>query len=226
MDSQDHGSSRDMLASLIRKGRPRVALDVDGVLAHTYHTMIDEWNREKGSSYQFKDMKEYDEMRSNFGMALDDFVRIYTMAWADKWVDIKPSVSEAQLRPLVDHFEVDIVSSRPAELVAPLQKWMSANFPSMTFNIVRASAKGKFDLDYDIYIDDGNPLADRFVEDGGKAGKRLILISAPFNENRGYDRHEGITVARDLGVAIGMLTSTAVAERAGDAQKVAEKSRD
>ncbi len=204
----------------------RVALDVDGTLAQSYEQMIAQWNREKNTNFTINDATT-DNFGRIIGMTPEDFRRHYNAAWTENWREISASATAGEMRRFMASMEVDLVTSRPPETLEGLNNWLSLKFPGIKFNIVISGPKAKFGLDYDVYIEDGDTLAEAFVENAGKTKKRLLLVSAFCNRERDYERYEGITRVESLSEAIGLLLSdsTARSPRAEGAGPKARQAR-
>jgi 5'(3')-deoxyribonucleotidase len=195
------------LGSLIRN-KLRVALDVDGTLAYSYEQIVAQWNDINYTHYTVNDARANDFL-SIMGMTQWDFKDQYELAWRINWRKIGAAVGEMELKRLVERFEVDLVTNRPRETLEGLTSWLELKFPDIKFNVVLASPREKFGGGYDIYIEDGDSLADIFVENSGKTEKRLFLVDAFCNRHRDYENHEGIKRVDSLGAAIGLLLKEA-----------------
>lgn len=187
------------------EAKPRLGLDVDGVLALLHQSIVDEWNRAKGTHYTVEDIDEWNLWDATIDMPKEKFFEMYHSLWNDKWKEIKPSVTDEELIKLLEHYDVDLVTHRGNGTVKSLESWLKLYYPNIKFNIVAVdSPEEKLKLPYDIYVDDGNPLADAMAHVRDKH-KLLFLIESPWNRGKGYEQKNNIIISKSLGDAIDML---------------------
>lgn len=211
-------SARDLLSKIKRASngkKIKIALDVDGVLANSQQAILDAWNEETGARHTLTEWNDWDLRKNALGLSGRKFVELYDKVWMTESERIAPTISEAYLMRLLSKFNVDIVTARPEAHRGDLDAWLRRNFPQVPLNVVlsestlhggQGKARSKFYLDYNVYIDDGNPLAEDMTKHSAGTGKLLLLIAAPWNENKGYESCDNIIAMGNLRAAIDMLS--------------------
>ncbi len=158
----------------------RVALDVDQVLVNAFEAAMQLINETRGEHHTMTELTDYPRKGGTiFGIPYEEWTGFYERAWAERWSVMQRLVDEAAIATLMQHYAVDLVTSRGDDSVAFLKGWLGANYPNLKFNIV-VSKKGsdKAELPYDIYIDDAPRLANSI---SGKGGKMVFMVRWPHN---------------------------------------------
>ncbi len=212
-DTSTAGNSVEELGSLLRKGQPRVALDVDGTMANVLDLMLAGYNTKHGTTYTAADHRDWNfkSINSNY----EEMMHFYTDAWKNNYRSIKFTGDSAQMRELARHYEVSIVTTRSPDssgatggTVENLQNWLKMHGLDSYPLEVCPPDKSKADMGYDIYIDDSPKVAEEVIA----KGKLILLIDMPYNR---YIR-DGDSVVRVKNVqeAMQVLIESAAKERA------------
>ncbi|MCL4389173.1 hypothetical protein M1397_00990 [Candidatus Marsarchaeota archaeon] len=172
------------LDKLVRKYRPKVALDIDGTIADTHAPILEEWNRIKGKNFKHSDIDDYDWEKTKLQMPIEEFFRIYKKAWTENFTSIPPTITEQELNHLIKHFDVDIVTRRPSDAKPTLEKWLSYNFPTSRLRIITVEhTLDKLKSGHEIIIDDAPQIWAAFSRrDPSTEGKWLYAPRQPWNE--------------------------------------------
>lgn len=161
------------------RGRLRIAVDLDGVLAESMQVWCEKVNKEFGMSLKMDDLDGWSSWKK-FGISKDDFYRILDESWED-WEDIPPT--EAQLASKVARVakfgDVDIVTGRSKRTEESARKWVEHHDVPYRQFVRVAGWRDKIVLDYDVYVDDAPDLMPLVSE----SPMRAILYDRPWNRN-------------------------------------------
>lgn len=162
------------------KGRIKVALDVDEVMAHSFLLVAEKINKQYGTNYTIENLKDYPSTDKIFLCVTNsEFNKIYDESWVQDWERIRKLADNKILVELSASFDVDIVSSRGEEAAEPLREWLALNYPEMINRIIIVKKYGdKSILPYQIYIDDAPRLAEAIENTDGKM---VLLVDKPYN---------------------------------------------
>ena len=149
----------------------RLALDLDGTLAATVQTYINEvlGNAVKKENIMDYDFKDHD---INF----QHFLKYSDQLWEQNHKLIKPS----EYRPdnatakLSEFYKIDIVTARPNREDS-IQKWLELH--NITYDHLLHGIHDKQELKYDMYIDDNPYLAKKLSEN------KILVYDQPWNQN-------------------------------------------
>ena len=154
----------------------KIALDFDGVLAHTMGLWVDEFNRRHPSKKTvITDVKKWSFFQYEpFSITYDEAFDIFDYCWRHAEY-IKPLETDQNFRieELKELGTVDIVTSI-IKNKDNIRKWLSTyelKPNDIIFN------EEKWNLDYDIFIDDSPVNAAHFIE----KGKINVLYDQPWN---------------------------------------------
>ncbi len=149
----------------------RLALDLDGTLAATVQTYIDEvlGNTVKKENIMDYDFKDHD---INF----QHFLKYSDQLWEQAHEVIKP----LEHRPdnatakLSEFYHIDIVTARP-KVEDSIKNWLEMH--NITYDNILYSIHDKQDLKYDLYIDDNPYLAENLPDN------KILVYNQPWNQD-------------------------------------------
>ncbi|UBF23021.1 5'(3')-deoxyribonucleotidase [Haloarcula virus HCTV-16] len=161
---------------------PKVALDMESVLADTHGVYIAALNGRHGTDYSYDEVDDWDWVDQD-GRDYEEFMEIVHEAWSKTWRTM-PSVEREEIQfesvaSISEKLIVHVVTARQGVEVE-MRKWLEMKhiLPHISeFHSVEPG-KSKADLDYDYYIDDKPQLADRIDEDD-----TLFLFDQPWNQH-------------------------------------------
>lgn len=160
--------------------RPRIAVDLDGVLAETMEAWCRIANERFGTRIRLDDLDTWTSWRK-IGIAKDQFFEILDETW-DTWEDIPPT--EPNLAVKVAKVEklgsLDIVTGRSRQTVEHAKDWLAHH--KITYErFVRVRGwRDKVFLNYDVYIDDAPELMPLISRNPVMRG---ILYGRPWNKD-------------------------------------------
>ena len=183
------------MAEPFELGRPpyRIALDMDGVLADSHTVMADVteelhgYRLEPSTVYQWGAEKVMFHLsQGKVKLTGQEFLDLFDVIWA-RWRDIPPVDPYAkgvieELRD--DGHTVHIVTyAKTKEQMGFKAEWLAKNvMPSLWMVNSRELAGWKYEMDYDVFIEDCPHIA----VGARQQGKIAILYDQPWN--RGVDR--------------------------------------
>lgn len=186
----------------------RIALDFDGVLGHTMDLWVDEYNRQHPSKrITIEDVDRWAFFeKPEIDMSVDDAFEIFDYCWRH-WEQIKPNEvdQDVKVNKLKKFGVVDIVTS-VVKNKDGIRKWLTMHNID-THDIV--FSQEKWNLDYDLYIDDSPHNA----EEIRKLGKICLL----YNQDWNRDVKENGKVIRVYGLdhAIDVINKKFIGNNAG-----------
>ena len=158
---------------------PRIAVDLDGVLADTIVPCCRIINSAHGTNFEVSSFNQWNAWEVAH-IPKDEFLRSLDSAWHD-WRTIPPTEENlehkvARLLPLAG---VDIVTGRSPETVTSAKSWL--RFHRIEYNsFVRTnSTLDKAKLSYEVFIDDSPELMYALSATPGRHG---ILYTQPWNK--------------------------------------------
>jgi len=160
--------------------KPRIAVDLDGVLAETMEAWCRMVNERFGTRIKLEDLDTWTSWLKT-GITKDQFFEILDETWAT-WEDIPPT--EPDLAVKVAKVEklgsLDIVTGRSRQTVEHAKAWLSHHkIPYERFVRVRGW-RDKIFLNYDVYVDDAPELMPLISRNPVMWG---ILYERPWNRN-------------------------------------------
>lgn len=149
----------------------RLALDIDGTLAKTVETYIDEI---LDQTIEKENIENYD--LSGVPANLEHFLKYSDQIWLQrpdliKPCDMRPDQATAKLS---EFYEIDIITARPT---APdtIKLWLDTHH--ITYKNFLHGIENKDELKYDLYIDDNPYLAKKLDDDS------IIVYDQPWNQH-------------------------------------------
>lgn len=140
------------------KGRLRIAVDLDGVLAESMVVWCERANREFGTKYKLEDLNSWSWWRKS-PISKEDFYRILDDSWQD-WKNIPPTESliASKVSRIGKFGQLDVVTGRSKNTAEAARNWIDdQKIPYNRF--VRVEGwREKADLNYDVFIDDAPDL--------------------------------------------------------------------
>ena len=186
----------------------KIALDFDGVLAHTMKSWVRICN-EMDNGVKHLTVRDIDRWSffKKWNMSIDDAFVIFDKAWSE-WEELESLEQDIYQKThmLCNLGQTDIVTNVSEKWRSAVLKWLS--FYKVEYNKLIFS-KEKWKLDYDIYIDDSPSNADKII----RAGKICLLYNQPWNRGviekesniefdgttyRIYSLYNAIDMIRDL----------------------------
>ncbi len=190
--------------------RKRVGIDVDGVLALLYDVLIAEYNALHKTSYTIDAFSSWNKWE--IPLTFSEFMGMYNEIWTKRWTDVKPSIPESALLPLLKRYDVDLLTHRPKGHEPYLRNWLGLYFPNIHGQLkirITDSPEAKVLHDHDFMFDDAPPLAEELIR-LGEAKPLLFLITQPWNRNEDYEkRSSAIRRVKNLKEGIGLLLKMA-----------------
>lgn len=160
----------------MESGRPRISLDVDGVLADVNTPWLQRHNQRAGTTYQFQDMVDWGFR--GIGSTTAEMMPLYDLVWNEDWPEVRCLASSSLIGALAEIAHVDLVTSRTTATMQSLRRWLQSHGISNLNIILNEQHRSKADLDYDIYIDDDPRLAAAIAD---RPKQRLLLVDQPWN---------------------------------------------
>lgn len=156
----------------------KIALDFDGVLSHTMQAWVDEFNvLHPSKKTTIRDVQEWAFFEKEpFSITYDEAFDIFDFCWKH-WEDLRPLEvnQDWKVERLGTLGKLDVVSAIVKNKEG-IRRWLATQ--KIPTNEVVFSQE-KWDLSYDIYIDD-SPVNVYKIK---KAGKICILYDQPWNRN-------------------------------------------
>ena len=175
----------------------KIALDFDGVLAHTMRLWVDEFNRlHPSKKITIKDIDQWSFFKKeSIGISYDETFEIFDFCWKH-WELLKPlevdqGLKVEELKKLGKvHLVTSIVKNKES-----IKKWLVEHEIQVDDTVFDQE---KWKLGYDIYIDD-SPIVATEVD---KVGKICLLYDQPWNkdikDNKNIKRVYNLNHAIDL----------------------------
>jgi len=168
---------------------PRIAIDLDGVLADTMAACCKIINMRYATNFKVSSFNRWKAWETA-GISKDEFFHILDQAWFE-WRSIPPTEEKLaeKVGKLLEFSSVDIVTGRSAETVPSAKSWLETQ--EIRFNTFIRTNTGmeKVDLNYDVFIDDSPELMSAL---SSKPDGFAILYTQPWN--RGV--REGLRILR------------------------------
>lgn len=146
----------------------KVSLDIEGTLADIHMPVIELLEERKGTS-----LSEIERWNlKGHDLSLDEFLETAKGVWEERWEEVPPTEPSLKnkISKLDSDHEVDLVTSRKNS-VEEMKKWVQSHeVPYSDF----ISIGEKYELDYDVWIDD-SPLLARKIDP-------VILYDEPWNQ--------------------------------------------
>jgi len=160
--------------------KPKIAVDLDGVLAETMEAWCRIVNERFGTRLKLDDLDTWTSWRKT-GISKEQFFEILDETW-DAWESIPPT--EPRLAEKVERVEklgdLDIVTGRSRRTVEGAKSWLrNQGIPYKRFVRVRGW-RDKVFLNYDVYIDDAPELMPLISRNPRMRG---ILYARPWNRD-------------------------------------------
>jgi 5'(3')-deoxyribonucleotidase len=158
---------------------PRVAVDLDGVLANTMAACCRIINARHLTHFEVASFVHWEAWQIA-NISRDEFFRSLDDAWFH-WRTIPPTEEQLaeKVGKLLEFSKVDIVTSRSPETVASARAWLKAERIRFNSFIRTNSGMDKADLDYDVFVDDSPELMSALALKPDSYG---ILYTQPWNK--------------------------------------------
>jgi 5'(3')-deoxyribonucleotidase len=159
---------------------PKIAVDLDGVLAEVMIPWCELYNDRYGQSLSVEDIRAWDVWKI-VKIQRDEFFRILDDAWM-RWERI-PATEEGvgeQVQLVREFGTVDVVTGRSARTVASAKEWLKAHFIPYDRFVRTESTLAKIRLSYDVFIDDSPTLMQLVASKSIALG---ILYTRPWNRD-------------------------------------------
>jgi len=154
--------------------KPKIAVDVDGVLADVYSPIF----QMIGLPYTWEDVKKWDFF-DELGVDRQNFWKTYKKLWSEKFhvIPLIEKDSPKILAELRRSFEIHIMPSRPKGTRLGTLQWLEYHrigYDKIIFLPPSADKTKMLSLDNYLCLVDDNPA---FVKD-----ERVILFDQPWNQ--------------------------------------------
>ena len=154
----------------------RLIIDVDGVLADTERATLTELNRELGTKFRKRDIKQWDQPLGPTNIKDEIEKRLLDPRFV-RYVPLIPWTRYVYWH-LLRTYDITIATSRDPRADEATQEWLARKYLSYTvYENVRGRSKA--DLDGDLLIDDYHGNVAAFAA----TGRPAILFSQPWNES-------------------------------------------
>jgi uncharacterized HAD superfamily protein len=170
-----------MVAKTNKPILPKIALDVDGTIVNANELIFFYYNRDHGTKFDYKGFTSF--YCHDIGLDwIRDMAPYYQKVWIDEYKRLAPKVDREILREVTNIYKIDLVTAKkdePENLTLPaLYSWLKIN--SMEWiNVVPVSKLvQKVEFDYQIFIDDAPPLAERVKK---IRDKFMFLVDMNYN---------------------------------------------
>jgi len=161
---------------------PRIAVDLDGVLADTMEACCKIINTKYATHFKVSSFNRWKAWETA-GISKDEFFHILDQAWFE-WRSIPPTEEKlaGKVGRLLEFGEVDIVTGRSPETVPSAKCWLETQ--KIRFNTFIRTNSGiqKASLNYDVFIDDSPEI---MLALSSKPDGYGILYTQPWNKEMG-----------------------------------------
>jgi len=183
----------------------KIALDFDGVLAHTMKRWCEVCNglSNKAPLVGVRDIEHW-HFYKDFGLTKVEAFDIFDIVWQN-WQKLEPMEPDlGQKTHMLNNLgQVDIVTSIHADKVLFIRQWLARHkieFKELIFS------EDKYNLDYDVFIDDSPENVTKAYENH----KQCLLYNQPWNRDvpnkigsvigirRVYNLYHAIDAIREL----------------------------
>ncbi|OYT42812.1 MAG: hypothetical protein B6U78_00205 [Candidatus Aenigmarchaeota archaeon ex4484_224] len=181
----------------------RIALDFDETLVDFNLAFINYFNKRFGIGITREDIKDwmFKSLEEKFGIdhkkVQKEFVSFYRKVWNSNFEILKPTFDEDLSKMTFFLKEIseklDIVTLNP--FVDKIRKWLEMNSIFYDEIVWVDTWEEKFNLNYNVFIDDSPILAEIFLKEKPR-NKFLILIEKAWNRN--FEENEFIKKARNF----------------------------
>lgn len=173
----------------------KIALDFDGVLSHTMKSWVRICNglNNNVKPLTMRDIDVY-EFFNKWDMTLKECFEIFDIAWSE-WEKLEPLEQDIGQKThiLCNLGKTDIVTNVTKKWQESIRMWLKCQgveYSELVFS------RDKWELNYDVYIDDAAHNAERIVE----AGNICLLYNQPWNRHintkDGYKYNNGGQIYR------------------------------
>ena len=158
---------------------PRLAVDLDGVLADTMAACCKIINKRYSSHFKVSSFNRWKAWET-LGISKNEFFHILDQAWSE-WNSIPPTEDrlDEKVGKLLEFCDLDIVTGRSAHTVASAKSWLETQEIRFNAFVRTDSGMDKVNLNYDVFIDDSPEL---MLALSSKPNGYAILYTQPWNE--------------------------------------------
>ena len=158
---------------------PRLAVDLDGVLADTMAACCKIINNRYSSHFKVSSFNRWKAWET-LGISKNEFFHILDQAWSE-WNSIPPTEDrlDEKVGKLLEFCDLDIVTGRSAHTVASAKSWLETQEIRFNAFVRTDSGMDKVNLNYDVFIDDSPEL---MLALSSKPNGYAILYNQPWNE--------------------------------------------
>lgn len=142
----------------------KISMDYDGTLTNTMELWCKKYNTLYNKNIGINDIKKWD-FYTDFGLSDSQAFEIFDLVWLN-WKDLKPLEKDQgkTIGKMTINNTVDLVTSVRDKHYNHVKNWLIEN--GIPYNDLVFSSH-KYELDYDIFIDD-SPINARKVDEKGK----------------------------------------------------------
>jgi len=157
---------------------PRIAVDLDGVLANTMEVCCKIINMRHSTHFKVSSFNRWKAWETA-NISKDEFFRILDEAWFE-WRSLPPTEERLaeKVGKLLEFSKVDIVTGRSPETVASAKSWLKTQEIKFNRFVRTNSGTEKVDLNYDVFIDDSPEVMSAL---SSKPNGHAILYTQPWN---------------------------------------------
>ncbi|MEM3860679.1 MAG: hypothetical protein QW478_15005, partial [Candidatus Micrarchaeaceae archaeon] len=138
--------------SILKK---KVGVDMDGTLADFHNVFLKLYNKKHNSNHTLDDICDYKPETWNIPISTREFLDVHNEIWNGYWEEIKPTVSQEELKSLVKLYDVEIITQRPIEQSEYVMKWLKKNFNDIDIKVnCVPTVREKLAYGYSVIFDD------------------------------------------------------------------------
>lgn len=154
----------------------KIGLDFDGVTGYTTKLWVEKFNEKYQTSITTRNIDRWG-FYEPLGITLNECMEIFGETWKD-WKKLEPMEQDMwqKTRMLCNLGTVDIVTNASPDVRLQLEKWLGVH--KISYNELIFSSS-KWDLDYDVFIDDSPSNIEKIY----KAGKIALVYNHAWNRD-------------------------------------------
>lgn len=168
------------------------SIDCDVTTFATHILLLRRYNRNHGTAFTSKDIKDYDYKKWPLPVSKGEFDCLYGATWIVDWPNIPVLARKETLAEFMRNFDATFTSDRPTALELPLKLALRKAYDGLNAeNSVRFRANL---LDFNFVFNDAPYAIDEVLAKGGYA----VVIKTLFNNAQKYETHERAIVVPDI----------------------------
>ncbi len=144
------------------KRRPKIGIDIEGVVAGTYEEEMHLINEDRNEHHMFNEMVEYPRPGITvFGLSYEQHTQYRVRTWTERWRMIPRYVGEHIVMGMALVGDPSWITAAGDGGALPyVEQWIATNYANLHIPIVMVpKGSDKTALDFDLYIDDAPRLA-------------------------------------------------------------------